>query len=257
MKLTTEQVMAHVKAKKSANINNINNNNNITTTNNEQLNNITTLTTKTTLMNSLVADIHKEISVQRTPSALLASFGQKEPVQEIPDSRSGIGSLALKILPDNWRGLKVDLFLNMNRSRSSLRCVYNIIRLDGTKANIRASLSGRARDATRGVSEEELTRSTWIKFRQLKEQLKDIDPNYKVSKFYLPGKKGSLSDMITFLVKEHEIYTSILIYYGEIYTYCLDGDLSTKFESNNGIATQYFGLEGITMKMISPKDLGL
>ena len=255
--LTTEQVLDHIRSKKSDNINNKNNTNNRTTTNNQQLNYITTLTTKTTSMNAPLADIHEKDRVQEEPSVRLAFSEQNQSDLELLDSRSGSERLALESLPARWRGVKVDLFHNLNKGKPNLRLVYNIIRTDGTKISIRASMNGRIRDVTRGITEQDLALPVWQKFRQIRERLKESYPDYKASKFYLTGKKGSLSKMVTFLIQDNNVYTSILIYDDQVFTYRLDGTLTARFEERNGIASQYFGIEGSTMTMIDPEELGI
>lgn len=261
MTLTAEEVLAHIRLKKSANINNINNNNNTTTINNEQLNHITTLTTLTTSKNAPLANIHEEEKEFKEPSARLGVLDKKQSIQETLDSRSGIGSPASAKLPAKWRGVKIDLFLNMNKStrtsKPRLRLVYNIMLIDGTKANLRASMNGRGRDLTRGISPERLTSKHWRRVLKLRAELAELYPDVKSSKFYLTGKKSSVDGAAVFLIENAGTYTSILVLDGEVYSYTLDGDMTDKFSMTNGIATNYFGEEGSSMTMISVKDLGL
>jgi hypothetical protein len=239
MKKSASDVLDKIFSAKSENINNIN-------YNQQQL---TTSTTSIIFPNE--RDVGRSPS-NSTPSAvLLASPSAGASL----NSQSGSGRPAQVKIPNEWLGVKFDLFLNeAKKGKLQYKLVMSIINSQRKSVNLKASLNSPLRYMYYGC---DMSNPFWQLVKQTQTELKTHNANLKGSKFYQNTKQGTLNNHAVFLYCENNCWTVTLIKDLKIYTFDLNGDCSEAFTKKNGIATAFYGSTGKTIKWIDPKDLGI
>lgn len=234
---TADDILAAIRSGK--NVTNINNINNI-----KNYNNIKTSNT------SHIVESNEGKSLSNSPPSadLLASPSAKD----ISSPQSGIDTLPLR-----WMGVKFDLFQNGVSARGRPKLTLSMsIMLDATKkVQLRAAMNSPLSYLYRHV--DDTTTNHWIAVKGFDAQFRKIHKgSLRASKFFLPGKQGSVEDLAVFLYQVNDVWTVGLVKNGELFTYKIDQEGSEGFQKQRGIATAYYG-RASKSNWISQKELGI
>ena len=170
---------------------------------------------------------------------------------------SQVGSPAEEILPRNWRGLKIDLFDNSaNRDRTLLKLGIGIIKSDGTTQNLRAHMNSPTRYIWRGVEPVDMVNNHWTMVKEIQQEFKLNEIQYKCSKFSLPN-KGKGTEIVGFLAETDTQWLAILVINARRFDYWLNKSGTTSQNQRNGniIASKFVGKD--RQPLLSLEDLGL
>ena len=172
-------------------------------------------------------------------------------------SVSVVGNPADEILPRNWRGLKIDLFDNSaNRDQTVLKLGIGIIKADGTTQNLRAHMNSPTRYIWRGVEPVDVNNNHWTLVKEIQQEFKSNDIQYKCSKFSLPH-KGKGTEIVGFLAETDTQWLVILVMNAHRFEYWLNKSGTTSQSQRNGniIASKFIGKD--RQPLLSLEDLGL
>jgi len=182
---------------------------------------------------------HKE--EMGTPSA---SFG----LASLPSGKPHVVAL-----PGDWRGLKIDVFLNPGKPFQQLyKIKLGIIKQDGTTQSVLASLGSPNEYVWRGVDAQQ--RQTFH-YQQVEQLINELDSHvayYKISKCAMPYKTGTTDLVVSWIPATS---TVIIIREGEIFDYQVDDEPTAKQKKGRIVATKYVGQRG--QKKVSLKELGI
>lgn len=170
---------------------------------------------------------------------------------------SCVGNPAEEILPRNWRGLKIDLFDNsVNRDQTNLKLGISVIKSDGTTQNLRAHMNSPTRYIWRGVEPVDAVNNHWTMIKEIQQEFKESQIDYKCSKFSLPH-KGKGTEIVGFLAETDHQWLVILVLNAKRFDYWLNKSGTTSQSQRNGniIASKFIGKE--KQPLLSLEDLGL
>ena len=231
---------------KPANINNTNNTNNTNDTNN-LINNTTQCWSDRP---SNVVNLTSSIPVDRTSSSETSSQEK-----ELLDSKSQVKRT--RKLPAEWRGVKLDLFINGRNKNTQPQMKLNIgviRKIDGAQIELQASLNSSFDDSVRrGVDKTKWnTESHWIRVKQHRKELGYLVDDLRASKI---GKKtkGGGTEWVAFVYRADQTWCVDILREGQIYHFELTDPLTEKqTQQGNFAATGYFG-ERKQPQLIDPR----
>jgi hypothetical protein len=229
-----------LKDKNFTNINNINYNNNNNNNNDNNTNHCVVLADSQAM--------EETKSVTPTAPSGLASLSASQDSGEV--ICSGVGNPATENLPRNWRGIKFDLFDN----KPGLKLKVSVIKNDGTTQELVSALNSPVDYIWRSVPAKDLHKSHWVTVKQLETELKQSGVDYKASKLATP-RKGSSTDMITFLTEINGHWNLFLVLKGAVYEYILNENITPAQRNAKVIASVYVGRG--QKKLLTVEDLGL
>lgn len=153
-------------------------------------------------------------------------------------------------LPDNWKGVKLDLFSNPGYTLK-----ITIIRQDGTRFACSSQMNSPRTHVFRGRDQGQGTKHHWQLVEYLMELRDDFD--YKISKVSKPRKGGTIKDFVAMIYMSQGIWTVDLVFKHKIWTFRLDKEITEAFKKKNGIASGYYGTGGQTKPWESSEELGI
>lgn len=193
---------------------------------------------------------------------------QKEEMTS-PSGRSGLASLSWGgqvvgevnspsvLLPEQWRGVKLDLFDNNLRSNDqpSYKLKIGVIRQDKTTQALVANLNSPPNYVWRGVEDVDRARPHWRLVHSIMRVLDNNSQPYRVSKCILQGRSGSSEIVVFFLPLD--LYQFIIVRNAcqYIFEIAKDHKLTQAQRSKNIIASQFFGRN--QAPLLTAEELGI
>lgn len=229
------------------NINNTNYTNNLTTTNN-------------TNYNVCVTNPNEEIAITPAGADGLASLSRPLGSPGVP--RRGVlvapADDPPEILPQGWRGLKIDIFNNADRNseKKSLKVKLGIIKQDGTTQSLIALMNSKVSQLWRSVPDEDRCDPHWITVRNVQERFESLNIDFRASKCCLPNKGGSFT-MVLFLLEDENDWAVSIIRKGQQFSYVIEKDskVTQAQRAGNIVATKFIGKEN--KRLIDPEEYGI
>lgn len=241
------QTEPQVNSRFSTNINNTNYTNNLTTTNDINY-------------NVCVTNRNEEIAITPAGADGLASLPRPLGSPGVP--RRGVlvapADDPPEILPQGWRGLKIDIFNNADRNseKKSLKVKLGIIRSDGTTQSLIALMNSQKNQVWRKVEDEDRYTPHWISVRNTQERFESLNIDYRISKCCLPNKGGS-TDIVLFLLEDDNDWAVSIIRESQQFTYVIEKDskITQAQRAGNIVASKFIGKEN--KRLLTAKDLGI
>jgi hypothetical protein len=243
---TSEEILKMIRSKNLTNINN--------TTYTNNTNNLHTTTIVSDESNSSRSEI-KDLSVG------LASLSASQQTT-LASPRDSINFVGGSELPPAWLNFKWDLYKNPSTKqfKQQLKLKCNIIKQDGTKQALTASLNSPHTYIWRKVDTDNLSKH-WELVKEELELWQSIwgkTDGFRASKFYLGKKQGSV-EIAVFLREEPDEFLVRMFYRAKIYDYAIPKNsieqLTVKQLASNQIATLRVGKQACGF--VSLDDLGI
>lgn len=225
-----------------------------------------TLTTLTTTNNTKCINYNLS-ETKASPLAPAEPSGPSPKGENIPASPLGSQPsevicsrkvIPAAVLPNNWRGLKIDIFNNAARGtgRTSLKVKLGIIRQDGTTQSLIGSMNSPTSYVWRNVPDTEITNFHWTTVRNIQQRFEISNIPYRVSKCSTPN-KGNSTNVVVFLLEDDNEWAVSVVTRGQEFNYFLskDSKLTNLQRVGNIIASCYVGQQ--SRPLLTEEELGI
>ena len=215
------------------------------------------------IITSIIVPSSNDSGNLMSSTSLLASSASPLHVPEelvLPQSGNERSARKIGSLPISWSSVKIDLFCNGKtvKDKQKLTLKVGIILPNKTEPiALTAQLNSPIRHIYRGVPKEDLFEKHWQAVKAYEQANRKTSKNLRGSKFYMPGKTGSIEEIVAWVYQLQDYWCLDIIRQGELYEFLLDDTGSPAFQKFNGIATAYYGTATTERRWISLKELGI
>jgi len=163
-----------------------------------------------------------------------------------------------EILPQIWRGVKIDLFDNgvKGSSKKSLKIKLGIIKHDGTTQSLVALMNSPVSYVWRQVADVDYNNSHWTTVRNIQDRFDSYNVRYRVSKCTTPN-KGNSTEIVVFLVEDDTDWLVTVVRSGQEFNYLLskNSNITAAQRAGNIIASSFIGQQA--RPLLTAEELGI